>query len=417
MIVMNRSNLGEETGPLAGTLVLELGHALAGPFAATLLGDFGAEVIKIERPGTGDSQRHMGPKHSGTGIWWTVSGRNKKSVVLDFKKKEGREIVGKLVKKADAVIENYRPGVLERLDLGWTDISSLNPSVIMLRVSGFGQSGPYSTRGGFGKIAEAFSGSTNLIGFPDRPPLHPGYSLGDAVCGLMGAYGVLLGLISRQQTGRGQLIDLPLYEPLFRLIEWQIPLFLLGGVNAYRAGTGFPFEGAFFTDICETNDKHHVVFSAATVAMLERLRALIRDEMESSDDLTNHSELMRLVRQWVSSNSLEYVMRKLDAADLVAGPINTPADLVNDPHIAARKNIVEVEHPEIGSIAMPSVVPSLSSTPGAVQWPGPSLGQHTEEVLRDHLEMDRAEVDRLLETGVIESPASQSGSRGGDGPS
>jgi crotonobetainyl-CoA:carnitine CoA-transferase CaiB-like acyl-CoA transferase len=218
------------TGPLQGVRVLEIGHALAGPFACTLLGDFGAEIIKLESPGRGDShrgdsQRTMGPKVDGKALWWQVTGRNKKSLAVDLKAPEGLEVARRLVASADVVVENFRPGVIGRLGLDYDECAALNPKLVMLHVSGFGQDGPYRERGGFGKISEAFSGATFLTGDPDRAPLHPGYSLGDLVTGLMGAYGVMLALYQREQDGHGQEIDLALYEALFRMIEWQVPIF------------------------------------------------------------------------------------------------------------------------------------------------------------------------------------------------
>lgn len=380
--------------------MLELGHAIAGPFAATLLGDFGAEVIKVERPGAGDGQREMGPKLNGLGLWWAVIGRGKKSVTIDLQTAEGQRLFKDLVRTADVIVENFRPGALDRLGLGWDDLRAEHPSLIMLRISGFGQTGPYSARRGFGKIAEAFSGATNLTGLSDRDPVHPSYSLGDLSCGLMGAYGVLLAVLHRDRTGQGQMIDLALYEPLFRMIEWQIPLHNQLGVDVRRAGNQFPFA-AFVIDISQTRDGHHVVFSAATLEMLSRLERLLEEEGVTLPTPRSDTALADGVRDWIAAHSWEEVLERFERGGLVAGLVYTPADLATDPHIAARRNIIDVPHERVGHISMPGVVPSLSETPGAVSTAAPELGQHTDEVLHQLLGLSAAEIQPLREKGVV----------------
>ena len=387
-------------GPLDNIRVIEVGHALAGPMAATFLGDFGADVIKIERRDGGDSHRTMGPRRDGVGIWWLVVGRNKKSLTLDLKKEEGRRILLDLVRDADVLVENYRPGVLEGLSLGWSHLQAVNPRLVMLRISGFGQTGPYRERGGYGKIAEAFCGATNLTGYRGQPPVHPGYSLADAVCALAGAYGVSLALLARQRSGTGQVVDLALYEPLFRLIEWQIPLHVLQGLRIERNGPQFPFTEAFVTDICRTKDGDNVVVSAATRDTLERLAALMREE-----DLVSGSpsteELGAALRAWILRNDRDVVLKQFEERKLVAGLVYTPAEMLSDSHMQARKNIVEVEHPVLGSVPMPGVVPTLLETPGAVRWAGPALGQHTDAILRDYLGYDAQRIADLKSRGVV----------------
>ncbi len=386
--------------PLAGLKVVELGHALAGPLAATLLGDFGAEVIKVERIGVGDSLRDMGPKHEGTGVWWSVTGRNKRSICLDYKAPAGKELLLDLIGEADVVIENFRAGALDRAGLGWGDLHERFPRLIMLRISGFGQTGPYSDRGGFGKIAEAFSGATFLTGEKERPPLHPGFSLGDATTGLMGAFGVMVALSQRGESGEGQLVDLALYEPLFRLIEWQLPLYELLGELAVRNGPRFPFDGAFVTDICATRDGESVVVSAATTVSLEKLRGFVQGEGLIEEGASD-TEMVNGLRVWVGRHDRAEAIERLSEAGLIVGSVYSAADLASDPHVEARKNIVRPAGADGRGVPMPAALPRLSATPGSVKWPGPALGAHTREVLSGELGLSAERIDELLGEGVI----------------
>jgi crotonobetainyl-CoA:carnitine CoA-transferase CaiB-like acyl-CoA transferase len=388
------------TYPLEGIRVVEFGHALAGPFASVMLADFGADVVKIERPGSGDSLRAMGPQRGGKGVWWTVTGRNKRSVCIDLKSAEGLELVRDLVAASDVVVENFRPGVMERLGLGYEALSAVRPGLIMLRVSGFGQSGPYSERGGFGKIAEAFSGATHLTGAVDEPPVHPGYSLGDATTGLMGAFGILLALRHRDASGEGQQIDLALYEPLLRLIEWQVPLYDLLGVPQTRNGPRFPFDGAFITDICRTKDDEAFVVSAATTQSLAALRQLLAATGALTDPAAGEADVVTALRAWARTQTREAALKALHEANVVAGSIYTAGDITEDEHIAARENLVTVPDGE-RTVRMPNVVPRLSASPGRVNWAGPDLGTHTDEVLRDVLELDPERISQLRDAGVI----------------
>jgi crotonobetainyl-CoA:carnitine CoA-transferase CaiB-like acyl-CoA transferase len=387
-------------GPLNNIRVIELGFAVAGPMAATLMADFGADVIKVEQPGAGDGLRNMGPKVKGVGVWWLVAGRNKKSITVDIKTPEGAAILMDLLRDADLLVENFRPGVLERLGFGWEVLHALNQKLVMLRVSGFGQTGPNSERPGFGKLAEAFSGATNLTGHRDETPLHPSYSLGDMVCSLMAAYGAMLALHGRQSSGQGQVVDLALYEPMFRLIDWQIPLHSIAHTDVRRNGPRFPFGDAFLTELCHTGDDEYVVVSAATPSHLERLSKLLRDEgMEGEFSDTN--VLGDALRAWIRSNTRERVLETFMERELVGGMVSTPADMLEDPHMKARGNIVHMPHAVLGDVPMPSVIPTLKGTPGDVRWIGPELGQHTDEVLRETLGYDAGRIDRLRRDKVI----------------
>jgi crotonobetainyl-CoA:carnitine CoA-transferase CaiB-like acyl-CoA transferase len=392
--------MSPQAEPLAGLKVVELGHALAGPLAATLLADFGADVIKVERIGVGDSLRDMGPKHEGTGVWWSVTGRNKRSICLDYKDPTGKGILLDLIANADVVIENFRAGALDRAGLGWDELHERFPGLVMLRISGFGQFGPYSERGGFGKIAEAFSGATFLTGEKDQPPLHPGFSLGDATTGLMGAFGVMVALAQRAQSGEGQLVDLALYEPLFRLIEWQMPLWKLLDELAVRNGPRFPFDGAFVTDICATRDGESVVVSAATTVSLEKLRDFVRGEgllPEGSDD----TDLVNGLREWVKQHDRAEAIERLGEAGLIIGSVFSAADIATDPHYEARENIVSPADEDGTEVPMPAALPRLSATPGSVKWPGPPLGRHTREVLAEELGLNDGQIDQLLSDGIV----------------
>nr|WP_296768855.1 CaiB/BaiF CoA-transferase family protein [Rhodococcus sp. (in: high G+C Gram-positive bacteria)] len=388
------------TTPLNDIRVLELGHALAGPFASVMMGDFGADIIKIERPGVGDSLRSMGPQRGGKGIWWTVTGRNKRSVCIDIKTPEGLELVRELVAVSDVVVENFRPGVLERLGLGYDDLCAVKPDLIMLRVSGFGQTGPYSHRGGFGKIAEAFSGATHLTGPADDVPVHPGYSLGDAATGLMGAYGIMVALHHRDRTGRGQQIDLALYEPLLRMIEWQVPIHDASGTSPMRNGPRFPFDGAFITDICRTEDGEGIVVSAATTQSLTSLRRLLVDAGMLADMAAGEGDVVDALRAWTLRHTRDTALKALHDANVVAGEIYTAADIGQDPHMAARRNLVTVED-NGHEVRMPGVIPQMTDSPGRVAWAGQDLGAQTDDVLRGVLALDDDRIARLHDTGVV----------------
>ena len=387
--------------PLHGVRVVELGHAVAGPMAAGLLADFGAEVLKIEQPGVGDSLRRMGPQLDGVGVWWSVSGRGKKSIAVDFKTPGGLDLVRGLIAQADVVVENFRPGVLARAGLDYECLSATQPDLVMLSVSGYGQDGPYSTRGGFGKIAEAFSGATHLTGHRDEAPLQPGYSLADMTTGLMGAYGVMLALRERDRSGLGQLVDLALYEPLLRMIEWQLPYVAATGQDPVRNGTMFPFDEAFLTDICTTLDGESVVVSAATTPSIESLRQLLIATGELTADETASSVIVAALRRWAGARTQDEAIEGLWAANVVAGKVHTASQILEDPHIQHRGSVIWVPVGE-RELPMPAPLPMLRRTPGAVPWPGPALGEHTDAVLSSVLDLDKQQLKALRDNRVIQ---------------
>lgn len=368
-----------EAMPLDGVRVLEFAHAMAGPFCGGLLADFGAEVIKVERRVTGDSLRRMGPIGAES-LWFTINARNKHSVEVDLEDSEDNAYVKQLVASSDVVVENYRPGAMEKWGLGWEDVEKLNPRTVMLRISGFGRGGPYSERPGFGKIAEAFSGATNITGYKGTPPVHPGFSLGDLTSGVFGALGIMFALYERERSGKGQMIDLALYDGLFRMIEWQLPFFEKLGLDAQRAGASFPFEGAFVTEICEADDGAFVVVSAATTSTIENLIRFLRAEGEYTAEKSDSREAAAALRRWVSGRSADEAIKQLSVQRIVTDRVYRPSDLATDPHIQERGSLVTVETEEYGQVRMPAPVPRLSRTPGRIKWSGPRLGRDTHKI-------------------------------------
>jgi crotonobetainyl-CoA:carnitine CoA-transferase CaiB-like acyl-CoA transferase len=397
-------------GPLDDLRVLDVGHALAGPFAATLLGDFGAEVIKVERPGTGDAMRRLGPRKDGVALWWKAAARNKKSITLDFATPVGREILIELVRRSDVLVENFRPGTLERHDLGWETLHDLNPGLVMLRISGFGQTGSRSSQPGFGRIAEAMSGSAQLTGDPDGPPMHVGYSLADTATGLTGAFGALVALLGRMRTGEGACIDLALYESLFRLIDWQVIAYDQLHSVATRAGNAFPalLEGVA-AGVGRSADGVWISYSAATDSVLARLIGVVAGERALEDPRFADAEARRLhVREveaaasaWIAERSAAEVERVFADAQAVAGRVYDIAAIFEDPSYRERGNLVEVADDELGTVKMHGVVPRIAGRPERRHTTGPALGRDTNEVLGDLLGLDLEEVERLREEGIV----------------
>lgn len=397
---------GLDDGVLEGIRVLDFGHALAGPFAATLLADFGADVIKVERPGTGDAMRDLGPEGISGRAWWKSMGRGKRCLALDWKHPRSRPVVEKLVRNSHVFLESFRPGVLEKNGLGPEVLHAWNPDLVILRVSGYGQTGPYSSRPGFGKAAEALSGLCDLTGFPDGPPLHPGFPMGDMTTGLMGAYGVMLALHAIRRGARGQVIDLGIYEAPMRLIDYHVPVRTGTDRHPKRNGNRQPMSFAP-SGVYRTRDGRWITYSAATYSIGKRVLKLIgADALAELESLTEISrfddEIDRRMKQWVSERTVDQVLEEFRAAEAVAELIYDIDDILADPHVQARRNVVEVDGDPCKVV---NVVPKLSATPGRVRWLGRSLGQDTADILRGVLGMDEEEIAQLIESGAVAAGA------------
>lgn len=399
--------MSEAKGPLRGVKVIELGSLIAGPYAAAVLAQFGAEVVKIEPPGTGDPLRSWRKLHNGTSYWWYSQSRNKKSVTLNLKSPRGQQIVRALVKDADIVIENFRPGFLEPLGLGWEQLSRENPKLIMVRISGYGQTGPYRERPGFAAIAESMGGLRYLSGFPDRPPVRVGVSLGDSLASLYGVIGALLALHHlKSDGGKGQLIDVALYEAVFGVMESLIPEFSALGHIRERTGATLPGIAPSNTYPCA--DGRYVIIAGNSDGIFVRLmRAIGRADL-AADPRLEHNEgrvqhaarLDEAISAFTSSRPSPEVLRILEAADVPCGKIYTAADIHEDPQYRARSMIETHALPDGTPVDLPAVVPKLSETPGGTRWVGPALGEHTEEILAS-LGIDAQAVAALRKDGVV----------------
>ena len=373
---------------LEGVKVVELGALIAGPYAASLLAQFGAEVIKIESPGGGDPLRGWRKLYHGTSLWWYSQSRNKKSVTLNLKDPRGQAIVRRLVKDADIVIENFRPGTLEQWGLGWEDLSGINPSLIMVRVSGYGQTGPYKDRPGFAAIAESVGGLRYVAGYPDRPPVRVGVSIGDTLASLYGVIGALLALHHHKVNGgKGQYVDVALYEAVFGVMESLIPEF--SGFGHTRERTGASLPGIVPSSTYPCRDGSYVIIAGNSDGIYKRLmhaigRADLADDPRFSrnDGRAQHTELLDgAITQWTQRHDLSDVLSTLEAAEVPSARIYTAADIHADPHYRARDMIQSFPLPDGRIIDFPGVVPKLSDTPGETRWLGPKLGEHTEQVL------------------------------------
>jgi crotonobetainyl-CoA:carnitine CoA-transferase CaiB-like acyl-CoA transferase len=396
---------------LDGVTVLDLATFLAAPVCATLLGELGAEVIKVEQPGVGDDLRRLGrPAAPGApSYWWLVEARNKKSITCNLRDPEGQALVARLVARTHVVTENFRPGTLERWSLGWDTLAGVNPALVLVRISGFGQTGPYRDRPGFGRIAAAFGGLAYLSGYPDRAPVPPGTpTVPDYLAGVFGAVGALAALRHAERTGQGQVVDVGLHEPVLRVLDDAIAVY--GGTGQVRERMGSGTESAVPHNHYRTRDGRWLAIACTNDRMFARLldamgRAeLVRDPRMAATAarLAHRDEVDRLVGDWVGARDLGVALAALEAAEVPAAPVMSVRDLFDDPHVRARDNVLRVAAGALGAVAMPGVVPRLSATPGRVQAPGPAApGAHNEEIYRGRLGLTRAELDRLREHGVV----------------
>jgi formyl-CoA transferase len=391
---------------LGGLKVLELGQLIAGPFAAKTLADFGAEVIKVEPPGAGDPLRKWRMLKDGTSVWWQVQSRNKRSIALDLREPEAQAVVRQLASEADVLIENFRPGAMEAWGLGPDDLLKLNPRLIVLRISGYGQTGPYRNRPGFGVVAEAMGGLRHLTAEPGRVPVRVGVSIGDTLAALHGVIGVLLALQHRAATGQGQVIDVALYEAVFNCMESLLPEYSAFGAVRGPAGSALP--GIAPTNAYRCKDGGYALIAGNGDSIFRRLMTLIgRDDLGSDASLADNAgrvarvtELDDVIGAWTAERSVDEVMAALAEASVPAGRIYSIADIASDPHYQARGMLQEVRMDDGSTLAVPGIVPKLSLTPGSHRRNAPALGQDSDAVLRE-LGLSPQQIQSLKDRGIV----------------
>lgn len=402
---------GAPRGPLAGIRAIEVGQLLAGPFVGSRLADFGAEVIKVETPGAGDPMREWGHhRYQGYSLWWPTLARNKKSVTANLRDPRGRDLVRRLATNADAMVENFKPGTLERWELGPDDLHKVNPGLIVVRVSGYGQTGPYADRPGFASVGEAMGGIRYINGFPNQPPPRFGISLGDTLTALFAFEGLMMALYWRDTVGngKGQVVDASIVEASFSMLESTLPEYDKCGVVRQPSGTGLPNVAP--SNIYETRDGTYMVIAANVDPMFRRLcKAMGRPDLADDPRFVSHvargnnvTELDAIIGEWTRTLGKEELGAVLDAEGVVCGPIYSIADIASDPHMQARDMIVRKEDPRFGDIAVPGVAPKLSETPGEISWLGADKpGKDNAEVYGGLLGMGSKELQELEEQGVI----------------
>ena len=394
---------------LAGIRVLDCATFIAAPVAATVFAEFGAEVIKVEQPGGGDPFRRFGtPTERGDSLAWLTESRNKKSITLNLRHPEGAELFRRLVAEADVVCENFRPGTLEKWGLGYAELAAVNPRLVMVRITGYGQDGPYRDRPGFARIAHAVGGLSYLAGMPDGPPVTPGStSLGDYISGLYGAVGALIALRARERTGRGQFIDIALYESVFRMLDETAPAYARHGTVRERMGPGAP-------NVCphshyETKDQKWLAIACTTDKMFARLAEVMgRPELAAEDKygpvaarLADREAVDGLVAAWTGSLTRDEVLARCEAGEVPCGPLNSIADIFTDPQFAARGILETIDVEGLGPITVPAILPRLSDTPGRIDNLGPPLGNANDEVYRGRLGLSEDELERLKKEGIV----------------
>ncbi len=413
-------NKTASSGPLAGIKVLELGTLIAGPFCSRMLAEFGADVIKIESPDGGDPIRQWRVLKDGTSLWWSVQARNKKSLTLNLKDPRGQDIARRLALEADIIIENYRPGVLEKWSLGYEQLKAVNPATIMVRLSGFGQTGPMKDQPGFGAIGESMGGMRYVSGFPDRPPLRIGISIGDSVAAMHGVIGAMMALRHRDVTGgkwngksgdellagQGQMVDVALYEAVFNMMESLVPEYDYAGVVRERTGGALP--GIVPSNTYTTGDGENIVIAGNGDAIFKRLMlAMGRDDMANDPQLARNDgrvprtlEIDEAIQSWCTTQTIESALDILQKADVPVGKIYSVRDMMSDPQFLARRMFEQHAFADGTPVKLPAITPKLSATPGETKWLGPSLGEHTDEVLGT-LGYDAAGIAGLRRDGVV----------------
>ena len=394
---------------LEGCKVLDVATFLAGPFCATQLGEFGADVIKIELPGVGDATRRFGTMtECGDSLPWLSESRNKRCITLDLRKPEGAALLKRLVAESDVMVENFQPGTLERWGLGYDVLSAVNPRLILVRISGYGQTGPYKDRPGFGRIGNAFGGLSFLAGYPDRAPVTPGSAtIPDYMAGIYGALGTLLALQAREKTGRGQIVDIGLYEPIFRILDELAPAFAYKGYVRQRMGPGtvnvvphshYPTADGRWIAIACTNDK---IFARLAEAMGRPDLAAVDSWGTLAARERDRAQVDETVGAWTATLPRDELLRLCEAGQVPCGPVYAIDEIFEDPHYAARGNILRTEDARAGKLAIPNLVPRLTDTPGRVHWVGAALGAHNDEIYQGRLGLTEQEMAELRAAGVI----------------
>ena len=395
-------------GPLSDLRVVEMGQLLAGPFCGQLLGDFGAEVIKLESPGAGDPMRQWGrEKPHGKSLWWPVVARNKKSVTCNLRTPEGQDLARRIIGQADIVVENFRPGTLERWGLDFDTLREANPGLVLVRVSGFGQSGPYAPRAGYGSIGEAMGGIRYVTGDPGNAPSRAGISLGDSLAAVFATIGTLVAVHNRTRTGRGQVVDSAIYEAVLAMMESLLPEWSVAGYQRERTGSVLPNVSP--SNVYPTASGEMILIAANQDTVFTRLaKTMGRPELSDDERYAGHAargrnmnELDEIISAWSAGFETAELLEVLHENGVPAGRIYTARDMFDDPHFAARDAIVRLAHPDFGELPMHNAFPKLSETPGAVRHPGPGLGEHNREVYGGLLDLKQDEIGALTERGVI----------------
>lgn len=394
----------ERQGPLTHIRVIELGQLIAGPFCGQLLADMGADVIKVEPPGKGDPMREWG--RGDYPLWWTVCARNKKCVTANLREPEGQNIIKRLVKEADILIENFRPGTMEKWGLDYDTLSAINPGLIMVRVSGYGQTGPYSSRAGYASVGEAMGGMRHLAGYPDRPTVRSGLSIGDSLAATYACIGALSALEHRNQTGEGQVVDSAIYEAVLNVMEATIPEYTVSDHIRERSGSKLPSIAP--SNVYDCKDGSFIIGANQDTVFKRLCKAMGQPELATNERYATHvprgdnqDELDALINDWTKTKTMEEVDALMIENGVPAGRVYRAPEMLDDPHFKAREAIVDVDHPKWENLKMQNVFPKLSKTPGEIRWSGPEFGEHTDDVYADLLDMTDDEIQNLRDRGII----------------
>ena len=394
----------ERSGPLTHIRVVELGQLIAGPFCGQLLGDMGADVIKVEPPGKGDPMRDWG--RGDYPLWWTVCARNKRCVTANLREAEGQDIVKRLVKEADILLENFRPGTMEKWGLGYEELSKINPGLIMVRVSGYGQTGPYSPRAGYASVGEAMGGMRYLSGYPDRKTCRTGLSIGDSLAATYACVGALAALEHRNKTGEGQVVDSAIYESVLNIMEATIPEYTISNYIRERSGSVLPSVAP--SNVYDCKDGSFIIGANQDTVFKRLCDAMGMPELFENEKYSSHiarganqDELDEIINDWTKTKTMAEVDDLMIEHGVPAGRVYRAPEMLEDPHFQAREAIVDVPHDKWDNLKMQNVFPKLSKTPGKIRWSGPDYGEHTEEVYSELLGMDAEEIAALREKNII----------------